>query len=106
MWSPDALSGEVTEPAWKTKRSWCLEAADDHMIPVPARRILAERAGAKTVDQAGSHDVYVSQPAAVAAVNKETARGANQERKQSASRDQRPPIAFRFRKVLPPATGM
>jgi pimeloyl-ACP methyl ester carboxylesterase len=65
-WGLDALNGEVTSPAWKTKPTWYLVATDDHMIPVPAQRMMANRAGAKTKDQAGSHAVYVSQPNAVA----------------------------------------
>jgi hypothetical protein len=54
-----------------------LVATDDKMIPVPAQRMMANRAGAKTVDQAGSHSVYVSQPEAVAAIIKEAASGVN-----------------------------
>jgi pimeloyl-ACP methyl ester carboxylesterase len=61
--------------AWKSKPSWYLVATDDKMIPVPAQRMMAGRAGAKTSDQAGSHAVYVSQPEAVAAVIKEAAKG-------------------------------
>src|SRR5215469_6310674 len=67
-WGLDALNGEVTTPAWKHKPSWYLVATDDHMIPVPAQRLMANRAGAKTTDQAGSHSVYVSHPDAVAAL--------------------------------------
>jgi pimeloyl-ACP methyl ester carboxylesterase len=73
-WGLEALNGEVTSPAWKVKPSWYLVATDDHMIPVPAQRMMANRAGAKTVDQAGSHSVYVSQPKAVAAIIEEAAR--------------------------------
>ncbi len=47
------------------------------MILVPAQRMMANRAGAKTVDQAGSHSVYVSQPEAVAALIDAAARGAH-----------------------------
>lgn len=65
-WGLDALNGAVSEPAWKSKPSWYLVATDDKMILVGAQRMMAKRAGAKTVDQAGSHAVYVSQPAAVA----------------------------------------
>jgi pimeloyl-ACP methyl ester carboxylesterase len=72
-WGLDALNSEVTKPAWKSKPSWYLVATDDHMIPVPAQRMMANRAGAKTADQAGSHAVYVSQPDAVAAVIEEAA---------------------------------
>ncbi|WP_433346055.1 alpha/beta fold hydrolase [Microtetraspora malaysiensis] len=65
-WGVDALGGAVTEPAWRHKPSWYLVATDDHMIPPPAQRVMAERAGASVVEVIGSHAVYVSQPAAVA----------------------------------------
>ena len=71
----DALNGEVTVPAWKSKPSWYRVATDDKMIPVPAQRMMAQRAGAQTVDQPGSHTVYFSQPEAVAAVIKEATKG-------------------------------
>jgi pimeloyl-ACP methyl ester carboxylesterase len=77
-WGLDALNGEVTKPAWKSKPSWYLVATDDKMIPVPAQRMMANRAGAKITDQPGSHAVYVSQPEAVAAVIEDAARGAAQ----------------------------
>jgi pimeloyl-ACP methyl ester carboxylesterase len=64
----DALNGAVSEPAWRTKPSWYLVAADDHMIPPPAHRAKYERAKATVTESPGSHAVYVSQPAAVAAV--------------------------------------
>jgi pimeloyl-ACP methyl ester carboxylesterase len=74
-WGLDALNGEVTTAAWKSKPSWYLVATDDHMIPVPAQRMMANRAGARTTDQAGSHAVYVSHPDAVAALIDSAARG-------------------------------
>ncbi|WP_405566962.1 alpha/beta hydrolase [Streptomyces sp. NBC_01167] len=64
-WGVEALQGAVSEPAWRTKPSWYLVAADDHMIPPPAQRAMAERAGATVNEIPGSHSVYVSQPAAV-----------------------------------------
>src|SRR6201996_6253840 len=76
-WGLEALNGEVTSPAWKVKPSWYLVATDDHMIPVPAQRMMANRAGAKVVDQAGSHSVYVSQPEAVASVIDSAAQSVN-----------------------------
>ena len=45
-WGLDALSGAVTEPAWKTKPSWYLVATDDKMIPPTAQRFMSKRAGA------------------------------------------------------------
>jgi pimeloyl-ACP methyl ester carboxylesterase len=65
-WGVDALNGTVTQPAWRSKRSWYLVAADDRMIPPPAQRAMAERAGATISEAPGSHAIYVSQPAAVA----------------------------------------
>jgi len=65
-WGVGALGGAVSEPAWRVKPSWYLVAADDRMIPPPAQRAMAERAGSNVVETAGSHSVYLSQPAAVA----------------------------------------
>ena len=72
-WGVDALGGTVSEPAWRTKPSWYLVATEDRMIPPPAQRVMSERAGATVTETAASHSVYVSQPAAVAAVIKQAA---------------------------------
>jgi len=50
-----------------------LVASDDKIIPPPAQRLMAGRAGATTVEVAGSHAIYVSQPAAVAALIEQAA---------------------------------
>jgi pimeloyl-ACP methyl ester carboxylesterase len=65
-WGVAALAGAVTEPAWKSKPTWYLVATDDRMIPPPAQRAMAARAGAQVAEVAASHSVYVSQPQAVA----------------------------------------
>jgi pimeloyl-ACP methyl ester carboxylesterase len=65
-WGVEALQGSVTQPAWKSKPSWYLVATDDRMIPPPAQRLMAQRAGATMSEVAASHSVYVSQPEAVA----------------------------------------
>jgi pimeloyl-ACP methyl ester carboxylesterase len=67
-WGVEALSGTIREPAWKTKPSWYLVATDDRMIPPPAQRLMAERAGSTVVEHAGSHAIYVSHPEVVAAL--------------------------------------
>jgi pimeloyl-ACP methyl ester carboxylesterase len=67
-WGVEALTGAVTDPAWKSKPSYYLVAADDRMIPPPAQRMMAERAGSTVAETAGSHAVYVSRPEAVAAL--------------------------------------
>jgi pimeloyl-ACP methyl ester carboxylesterase len=65
-WGVDALAGAVSEPAWRVTPSWYLVATDDRMIPPPAQRAMAERAGATVTEVAGSHAIYESQPKAVA----------------------------------------
>ena len=67
-WGIDALNGAVTSPAWRWKPSWYLVATEDKMIPPAAQRSMAERAGAKVAETAGSHAVYVAKPGTVAAV--------------------------------------
>ena len=67
-WGVEALSGTISEPAWRSKPSWYLVATEDRMIPPPAQRSMSARAGSTVVEVAGSHAIYVSQPAAVAAL--------------------------------------
>jgi hypothetical protein len=72
-WGVDALSGAVTEPAWKSKPSWYLQVRDDKMIPYPAQQFMSKRAGATVVEVTGSHAIYVSNPSAVADIVKQAA---------------------------------
>jgi len=67
-WGVAALSGTVSEPAWKSKPSWYLVATEDKMIPPPAQRLMSKRAGSTVIEEKGSHAIYVSQPNAVAAL--------------------------------------
>ena len=75
-WGVAALTGTVGDPAWKNKPSWYLVSTDDRMIPPPAQRAMAARAGAVVVEARGSHAIYVSQPNAVAALISQAARDA------------------------------
>jgi len=65
-WGVDALSGTISEPAWRSKPSWYLIPTEDRIIPAPAQRQMSARAGSTVVEVAGNHAIYVSQPAAVA----------------------------------------
>jgi pimeloyl-ACP methyl ester carboxylesterase len=65
-WGLEALAGVVSTPAWRSRPSWYLVASDDRMIPPPAQRAMAERAGATVVEVPGSHSVYLSQAQATA----------------------------------------
>ena len=67
-WGVDALSGAITEPAWRNKPSWYLVVTEDQMIPVVAQRSMAKRAHATVVEVGGSHAIYVSKPSVVAAL--------------------------------------
>jgi pimeloyl-ACP methyl ester carboxylesterase len=73
-WNVEALNGTVTDPAWRHKPSWYLLTGEDRTIPPPLQRTMAERAGARTTEVAGSHAIYVSQPDAVADVIMRAAR--------------------------------
>jgi len=66
-WGVDALTGAVSQPSWKAKPSVYVVATADRMIPPPAQRAMAARAGSRVTEVEGSHAVYVSQPAAIAA---------------------------------------
>jgi pimeloyl-ACP methyl ester carboxylesterase len=67
-WGVNALGGSISEAAWRIKPSWYLVATDDRMIPPPAQRAMAERTGATVTEAPGSHSIYLSQPATVAAL--------------------------------------
>ena len=76
-WGVEALAGEVTAAAWRVKPSWYLVTKDDKMIPPDAQRAMSKRAGATVVESAGSHAVYESKPAAVAALIEKAATSKN-----------------------------
>src|SRR5712691_10476143 len=76
-WGVDALSGTISEPAWKTKPSWYLIVTEDKMIPPPAQHFMSKRAGSIVVEVAGSHAIYVSQPTVVAKLIEDASKGVN-----------------------------
>jgi pimeloyl-ACP methyl ester carboxylesterase len=65
-WGLGAISGTISEPAWRSKPSWYLVTTEDRMIPPDAQRAMSKHAGATVVEVKGSHAIYVSQPRAVA----------------------------------------
>ena len=74
-WGAGAVSGTISEPAWRVKPSWYLVATEDRMIPPAAQRAMSKRAGSTVVEVKGSHAIYVSQPGAVAALIEQAAKG-------------------------------
>jgi pimeloyl-ACP methyl ester carboxylesterase len=83
-WGVEALGGAISEPAWKTKPSWYLVSTEDKMIPPEAQRFMSRRAGSIVVEEKGSHAIYVSQPAAVAALIAKAVTGVSANRPVSA----------------------
>jgi pimeloyl-ACP methyl ester carboxylesterase len=73
-WGVEALAGSISEPAWRSKPSWYLLVTEDKMIPPPAQRQMATRAGATITEVAGSHAIYVSKPETVAALIEKAAK--------------------------------
>jgi pimeloyl-ACP methyl ester carboxylesterase len=78
-WGVSALAGVVTEPAWKIKPSWYLVATEDNMIPPPAQRQMATRAGSAIAEAAGSRAIYISKPEAVATLIAKAAKSVSPE---------------------------
>ena len=76
-WGVDALAGTIDTRAWRSKQSWYLVATDDKMIPPPAQRAMAKRAGSTVVETPGSHAIYVSRPNDVVASIKQAAKAAS-----------------------------
>jgi pimeloyl-ACP methyl ester carboxylesterase len=74
-WGVDALGGMITEPAWRSKPSWYLVSTEDRMIPPPAQRMMAERAGATVTEVAGSHSIFQSHAEEVAGIIEQAASG-------------------------------
>ena len=87
-WGVDALRGTISKAAWRAKPSWYLIATEDRMIPPAAQRLMAQRAGATTAEERGSHAIYVSRPQAVGRLQSrrcagEESRGREPERGQA-----------------------
>jgi pimeloyl-ACP methyl ester carboxylesterase len=74
-WGVDALSGTISEPAWRKKPTWYLVATEDKMIPPAAQRSMSKRAGATVTEVKASHAIYVSQPDAVVELIEQAAKG-------------------------------
>ncbi len=69
-----AVTAEVSSPAWKTKPSYAIVAAQDRSINPELERFMYNRSHAVTTEIKGSHAIYISQPRAVANVIEQAAR--------------------------------
>ena len=66
--SVTSMKGEVTIPAWKSKPSWYIIAANDRAISPDLEATLAKKIGATTTTVSSSHVIMLAQPSKVAAV--------------------------------------
>ena len=66
--SVGAMKGEVTTPAWKSKPSWYIIAANDRAISPDLEISQAKRIGATTTTVPSSHVIMLAQPSKVANV--------------------------------------
>ncbi len=76
-WGVDALSGSITEPAWRIKPSWYLLTTEDKMITPPAQRQMSKRAGSTVTEVASSHATYMAKPEVIAALIVKAAESVN-----------------------------
>jgi pimeloyl-ACP methyl ester carboxylesterase len=63
-----AMKGEVTTPAWKSKPSWYIIAANDRAISPDLEAAQAKKIGATTTTVPSSHVIMLAQPSKVAGV--------------------------------------
>ena len=63
-----AMKGEITIPAWKSKPSWYMIAANDRAISPDLEAAEAKKIGAATTTISSSHVIMLAQPSKVADV--------------------------------------
>lgn len=68
-----AMKGEITTPAWKSKPSWYIVAANDRAISPNLEAAQAKRIGATTTTVSSSHVIMLAQPSKVADVIEDAA---------------------------------
>lgn len=64
--SASVFGATISNPAWKTKKSWYIVATEDQTIPPDGERFMAKRMGATVTEIKASHLVFMSQPDTVA----------------------------------------
>src|SRR5256886_14463293 len=67
-WNSACLADKVSVPAWTTKPSWFIVAANDRMLPPEYEQAVAEHIHATTTTLAAGHVPMLSSPKQVAAV--------------------------------------
>ena len=73
-----AMTTPITNPAWKVKPSWYMVAKEDRTINPDLERMYAARAHSHTVEEHGSHAIFIQHAQAVAALIEQAAQNALQ----------------------------
>ena len=74
--STDSFTHKVAKPAWKSKPTYYMVAAQDRSINPEQERMMAKRARAKTVEVNSSHVAYMAYPKETAKLIEEAATSA------------------------------
>jgi pimeloyl-ACP methyl ester carboxylesterase len=74
--SVTAMKGEITAPAWKSKPSWYIVAANDRAISPVLEAAQAKKIGATATTLPSSHVIMLAQPSKVADIIVEAAKKA------------------------------
>jgi pimeloyl-ACP methyl ester carboxylesterase len=69
-----ALSGVISTPAWRSKPSWFVIAAEDRVVSPTLQAMFAERMNATSITLSSSHVAMLSHPHAVASFIRGAAR--------------------------------
>jgi pimeloyl-ACP methyl ester carboxylesterase len=72
-----AMKGEITTPAWRSKSSWYIIAANDRTISPKLEAAEAKKIGATTTTVTSSHVMMLAQPSQVANVIADAASKSN-----------------------------
>lgn len=73
----EALGAPAMAAAWKDKPSYAVVAQQDRMINPDLERFMYKRAHAQAIELPGSHAIFLSHPAEVAALIEKAAKAAN-----------------------------
>lgn len=73
--SASVFGATISNPAWKSKKTWYIVATQDQTIPPDGERFMAKRMNAVVTEIKASHLVFMSQPKAVADVIEAAAKG-------------------------------
>jgi pimeloyl-ACP methyl ester carboxylesterase len=73
----EAFGVKATVAAWKEKPSYAVISKQDRMINPDLERFMSKRAKSETIELPGSHAIFLSHPAEVAALIEKAAKAAN-----------------------------